>query len=125
MVTTRGSKGSSLTRSPLLTRNLELATITGFICILATTFLGSHFRTSTIAAAVEEQGAATQEISRNVQQAADGSQQVSSHITDVQRGATETGSASSQLLSAAQSLSSESTRLKHEVFKFLQSVRAA
>lgn len=56
---------------------------------------------------------------------ADGSQQVSSHITDVQRGATETGSASSQLLSAAQSLSSESTRLKHEVFKFLQSVRAA
>ena len=32
---------------------------------------------STIAAAVEEQGAATQEISRNVQQAAQGTQQVS------------------------------------------------
>ena len=57
---------------------------------------------STIAAAVEEQGAATQEISRNVQQAAQGTQQVSSNITDVQRGATETGSASSQVLSAAQ-----------------------
>ena len=40
---------------------------------------------STIAAAVEEQGAATQEISRNVQQAAQGTQQVSSNITDVQR----------------------------------------
>jgi methyl-accepting chemotaxis protein len=80
---------------------------------------------SAIAAAVEEQGAATQEISRNVQQAAQGTQQVSSNITDVQRGASETGSASAQVLSAAQSLSSDSNRLKLEVGKFLDSVRAA
>jgi methyl-accepting chemotaxis protein len=80
---------------------------------------------STIAAAVEEQGAATQEISRNVQQAAKGTMQVSSNITDVQRGASETGSASSQVLSAAQSLSGDSNRLKVEVGKFLTSVRAA
>jgi len=78
-----------------------------------------------IAAAVEEQGAATQEISRNVQQAARGTQQVSSNITDVQRGAGETGAASSQVLSAAQSLSGDSNRLRHEVGKFLDSVRAA
>ena len=74
---------------------------------------------STIAAAVEEQGAATQEISRNVQQAAQGTQQVSTNISDVQRGASETGSASSQVLSAAQSLSGDSTRLELEVGKFL------
>jgi methyl-accepting chemotaxis protein len=80
---------------------------------------------SAIAAAVEEQGAATQEISRNVQQAAQGTQQVSSNITDVQRGAGETGMASSQVLSAAQSLSGDSNRLKLEVGKFLSSVRAA
>ena len=80
---------------------------------------------STIAAAVEEQGAATQEISRNVQQAAQGTQQVSANITDVQRGASETGSASSQVLSAAQMLSGDSNRLKTEVTKFLDSVRAA
>ena len=80
---------------------------------------------STIAAAVEEQGAATQEISRNVQQASHGTQQVSSNITDVQRGATETGSASSQVLSSAQMLSGDSNRLKAEVSKFLNSVRAA
>src|SRR6266567_2669313 len=80
---------------------------------------------STIAAAVEEQGAATQEISRNVQQAAHGTQQVSSNIGDVQRGASETGSASSQVLAAAQSLSGDSKRLKLEVGKFLNSVRAA
>ncbi len=80
---------------------------------------------STIAAAVEEQGAATQEISRNIQHAATGTQQVSSNITDVQHGATETGSASAQVHSAAKSLSSESNRLKLEVGKFLNSVRAA
>src|SRR4030095_11109803 len=56
---------------------------------------------STIATAVEEQGAATQEISRNVQQAAQGTHQVSSNITDVERGAGETGSACSQVLSSA------------------------
>jgi methyl-accepting chemotaxis protein len=80
---------------------------------------------SAIAAAVEEQGAATQEISRNVQQAARGTQQVSSNISDVQRGASETGAASSQVLSAAQSLSGDSHRLKLEVGRFLDSVRAA
>jgi methyl-accepting chemotaxis protein len=80
---------------------------------------------STIAAAVEEQGAATQEISRNVQQAAQGTQQVSANIVDVQRGASETGSASSQVLSAAQSLSRDSNRLKLEVGNFLNSVRSA
>ena len=80
---------------------------------------------STIASAVEEQGAATQEISRNVQQAALGTGQVSANITDVQRGASETGSASSQVLSAARSLSGDSNRLKLEVGKFLNTVRAA
>jgi methyl-accepting chemotaxis protein len=80
---------------------------------------------STIAAAVEEQGAATQEISRNVQQAAQGTTEVSSRIIDVQRGTSETGSASSQVHSSAQSLSSESSRLKLEVGNFLSTVRAA
>ncbi|MFZ5739348.1 MAG: methyl-accepting chemotaxis protein [Pseudomonadota bacterium] len=80
---------------------------------------------STIASAVEEQGAATQEISRNVQQAAQGTQQVSASVVDVQRGATETGSASAQVLSAAQSLAKDSDRLKNEVRRFLQTVRAA
>jgi len=78
-----------------------------------------------IAAAVEQQGAATQEISRNVQQAAQGTAQVAANITDVNRGASETGSASSQVLSSAQSLSNESNHLKLEVDKFLNTVRAA
>ncbi|BAM90860.1 putative methyl-accepting chemotaxis protein [Bradyrhizobium oligotrophicum S58] len=78
-----------------------------------------------VSAAVEEQGAATQEISRNVQHAANGTQRVSRNIDDVQRGASETGSASSQVLTAARSLSAESGRLKREVSRFLRSLQAA
>ncbi|MBW7965170.1 methyl-accepting chemotaxis protein [Bradyrhizobium sp. BR 10261] len=80
---------------------------------------------STIAAAVEQQGAATGEISRNVQSAAAGTTQVSANISNVRRGAVETGSASAQVLSAAKSLSGDSNRLKFEVCKFLDTVRAA
>ncbi|MFK4490094.1 methyl-accepting chemotaxis protein [Bradyrhizobium sp. USDA 336] len=80
---------------------------------------------SAIAAAVEEQGAATREISRNVQQAARGTQQVSASIVDVQRGASQTGSASSNVLASARSLSGESSRLKTEVGKFLDAIRVA
>jgi len=80
---------------------------------------------SSIASAVEQQGAATQEISRNIQQAADGTQRVSNAVMDVRHGADETGSASSEVLSAARSLSSESDRLKGEVMHFLETVRAS
>lgn len=80
---------------------------------------------STIAAAVEQQGAATREIARNVQQAANGTQQVSSNIADVRRESNETGRASAQVLTSAQSLSTESTRLRDEVDHFLKTVRAS
>ena len=78
---------------------------------------------STIAAAVEEQGAATTEIARNVGEAAKGTTQVATSITDVNRGAAETGSASAQVLASAQSLSAESHHLRAEVDKFLSKPR--
>jgi len=80
---------------------------------------------ATIAAAVEEQGAATQEIARNIHQAAHGTTEVASNIAEVNRGAGETGSAATQVLSSAQALAKESSRLEVEVEKFLRTVRAA
>jgi len=77
----------------------------------------------TIAGAVEEQGAATQGIARNVQHAARGTAELTTNIADVNRGAADTGVASAQVFSSAQSLSRESGRLKLEVGKFLASVR--
>ncbi len=80
---------------------------------------------SAIAAAVEEQGAATQEIARNVQQSAQLATQVAAEVTEVSHGSSETSSASGQVLTAAQSLAGESDRLKSQVGKFLDTVRAA
>jgi methyl-accepting chemotaxis protein len=80
---------------------------------------------STIAAAVEEQGAATAEIARNIQQAAHGTTQVATNIVDVNKGATVSGAASAQMLTSARMLANESNRLKVEMDKFLSTVRAA
>jgi methyl-accepting chemotaxis protein len=80
---------------------------------------------ATIAASVDQQGAATQEIARNVDQAAHGTGQVADNILNVNKGARDTGSASVQVLASAQSLSGESNRLKVEVGRFLDTVRAA
>jgi methyl-accepting chemotaxis protein len=80
---------------------------------------------ATIAAAVEQQNAATDEISRNAQEVAGATAKVATSIGEVSHGASETGSASSQVLASAHSLSTESNRLKLEVSKFLDTVRSA
>ena len=78
-----------------------------------------------IASAIEEQGSATQEISRSVQEAARGTQEVNANISGVQRAADETGSAATQVLGAAEQLSSQSKDLAGQVNRFLSEVRAA
>jgi len=78
----------------------------------------------TIATAVEQQGAATQEISRNVQQAAAGTQEVSSNIVGVTRASQDTSAGSTQVLSAADELAKNSVRLKRDVSNFLAEVRS-
>lgn len=78
-----------------------------------------------IAAAVEQQGAATNEIANNVQQAARGTAQVSSNIASVSAAAQETGAASTQMLASADELSRRGEELKKQVDNFLDQVRAA
>ncbi|WP_338700382.1 MULTISPECIES: HAMP domain-containing methyl-accepting chemotaxis protein [unclassified Bradyrhizobium] len=78
-----------------------------------------------IAAAIEEQGSATQEISRSVQEAARGTQEVNSNISGVQRAADDTGAAATQVLGAAEQLSTQSKDLAGQVNRFLSDVRAA
>ncbi|MBX6321392.1 MAG: HAMP domain-containing protein [Rhodospirillaceae bacterium] len=78
-----------------------------------------------IASAVEQQGAATQEIARNVHQAARGTQEVSGNIAGVTQAAGETGAAASQVLSAAGDLSRQAEALHRQVDGFLAALRAA
>jgi methyl-accepting chemotaxis protein len=80
---------------------------------------------STIASAVEQQSSATQEIARSVQNVAQGTHEAATNVMHVNRGATETGSASEEVLNSARSLSSESTRLREELDRFMANIRAA
>jgi methyl-accepting chemotaxis protein len=81
--------------------------------------------TAGIAAAVEEQGAATQEIVRHVAQAASGTGEVTSNIVGVAEASEKTGAAAAQVLGAAAALSDQSGRLNAEVARFLNGIRAA
>jgi methyl-accepting chemotaxis protein len=80
---------------------------------------------SSIATAVEEQGASTREISSNVQQAAQGTQEVSSNMAEVTQAADQTGAAAVKVNTSADDLSVQATNLRASVDDFLTTVRAA
>jgi methyl-accepting chemotaxis protein len=79
---------------------------------------------ATIAAAVEEQGAATQEISRSIQQAAGGAREVSDNVSVVAKSVDETGRMAKDVLGAASELSQQAEIMRREVGNFLERVRA-
>lgn len=80
---------------------------------------------ATIASAVEEQGAATQEIARNVEQASAGTNEVSANITSVSQAASDSNEAAANVLVSSNELSSQAEKLREEMQRFLANVRAA
>jgi len=80
---------------------------------------------TTIADAVEQQGAATQEIARNVQQTSLATTEVSANIVGVTKAANDTGAASTQVLGTAGELAQQSQILRSQVDNFLGNIRAA
>jgi methyl-accepting chemotaxis protein len=80
---------------------------------------------STVAAAVTQQGAATREISRNTHEAAEGTRHVSDNVVDVRAAAAETGESAESLLSQAEGLSQGAHSLEQVVDRFLDGIRAA
>ena len=80
---------------------------------------------TTIAAAVEEQDAATLEIARNVQEASQGTAEVSSNTAGLSQAAASTGSASSQVMASAKSLGNQADELRKVAEGFVSTIRAA
>ena len=78
-----------------------------------------------IAAAVEQQVAAVQEIARNVQQAASGTASVTRSMDMVSRSANETGEAAAGAHAAVGGLAEKSDGLRRTIDTFLEEVRAA
>ncbi|MDO8608330.1 MAG: cache domain-containing protein [Phaeospirillum sp.] len=77
-----------------------------------------------IAAAVEEQGAATAEIARNVQEAASGTQEVTAVLGQLSAATAEAGGSADTVLDIASRLSNEAGSLESEVHSFMDSIRA-
>jgi methyl-accepting chemotaxis protein len=84
-----------------------------------------HEISTTIAAAVEQQGAATKDISQNIQRVAQSANIVASNIAGVNEATQETGMAAGQVLGAADDLSRQSARLRVHVDAFFEKMRAA
>jgi methyl-accepting chemotaxis protein len=107
--------------------NMQGATIEAVQAIesIGGTILTINEIAATIASAVEEQGAATQEIARNVQQAAQGTGIVSQTGAEVNRAAGQTGMVADRVLASAEELSRQSEALRADVDKFLARIRAA
>ncbi len=88
------------------------------------TIVGINQVSTRIAAAIEEQGTATQEIARNIAEATTGTRDVSRTISGVSRAAEETGAISTQVQAAANKLTNQSGLLSQKVKTFLEKVRA-
>ncbi len=80
---------------------------------------------TSIASAVEEQGAATQEITRNTQEAARRTGEVDQNITGLTAGADATGLAAADVRTSAEALGRQADALRREVDDFLTKIRAA
>jgi methyl-accepting chemotaxis protein len=80
---------------------------------------------TSVSSAVEEQSAATQEITRNVEEASQGTQAVNENIASVSEASKETGTASTQVQAASQELAGQADQLNNAVTNFLDEIRAA
>ncbi len=78
-----------------------------------------------IAAAIEEQNAATQEIARNTEQAAGGIEHVTRNIEGVSRVTAESNGVADRVQEAAKLLTGQATDMRRFIDHFLTEVRAA
>ncbi|WP_374383747.1 methyl-accepting chemotaxis protein [Dongia sp.] len=99
-------------------------TAVGAIQQISDTIRRSHEISATIAAAVEEQTAATREIARNVEEAAKGTEEVTRNISVVNDAARASNDAAATVRTSAGALAQQSAQLDHLVKGFLSDVRA-
>lgn len=80
---------------------------------------------ATVAAAVEEQGAATNEIARNVEEASQGTSEVTRNIQAVSTGANDTEASAAEVITVVTDLASQNKNLTDQVRWFLSEIKAA
>ena len=122
---TQTAKATDEIRQQIVSMQEVTTTAVSAIRNISTTIGEINNVTTAIAAAVEEQGAATREIARNIQHAAGGTSEVSSNIVGVSNASSEAGAAAGEVLSASDALRREAEVLRAEIDAFLSNIRAA
>jgi len=100
----------------------ETRSAVGALAGIADTISRVNEMSSSIAGAVQQQGAAASDISRNVAEAAAGSREVVSNISGVVAAAGETGAMARTVFQAANELMEQSRGLEREVEGFLKEI---
>jgi methyl-accepting chemotaxis protein len=119
------AKATDEIRSQIANMQLVTTSAVGAIRNIGQTIGEINHVTTAIAAAVEQQGAATREIARNIQHAAGGTSEVSSNIVGVSTASAEAGAAAGEVLTASSALRREADVLRAEIDAFLSNIRAA
>ena len=119
------AKATDEIRQQIVSMQTVTTTAVGAIRNISNTISEINEVTTAIAAAVEEQGAATREIARNIQHAAGGTSEVSSNIVGVSSASSQAGTAAGQVLTASDALRREADVLREEIDAFLSNIRAA
>jgi methyl-accepting chemotaxis protein len=122
---TQTAKATDEIRQQIVSMQEVTTTAVSAIRNISTTIGEINDVTTAIAAAVEEQGAATREIARNIQHAAGGTSEVSSNIVGVSNASSEAGAAAGEVLNASDALRREAEVLRAEIDAFLSNIRAA
>ena len=119
------AKATDEIRQQIVSMQTVTTTAVGAIRNIGTTIAEINEVTTAIAAAVEEQGAATREIARNIQHAAGGTSEVSSNIVGVSSASSQAGTAAGEVLTASDALRRDADVLREEIDAFLSNIRAA
>jgi methyl-accepting chemotaxis protein len=122
---TQTAKATDEIRTQIASMQQVTSTAVGAIRNIGGTIAEINHVSAAIATAVEQQGAATREIARNIQHAAGGTSEVSSNIVGVSDASIEAGTAANQVLGASGELRREADILRGEIDVFLSSIRAA
>ncbi|MET0707211.1 MAG: methyl-accepting chemotaxis protein [Tardiphaga sp.] len=119
------AKATDEIRAQIVSMQQVTATAVGAIRNIGQTIGAINDVSTAIAAAVEQQGAATREIARNIQHAAGGTSEVSSNIVGVSEASLQAGAAANEVLGASGDLRREADILRDEIDVFLSNIRAA
>ncbi len=119
------AKATDEIRTQIVAMQQVTSTAVGAIRNIGQTITEINEVSTAIATAVEQQGAATREIARNIQHAAGGTSEVSSNIVGVSDASSQAGVAATDVLGASGELRREADILRGEIDEFLTSIRAA